>query len=729
MSNSTILKNYEKLVAQAQEASNEETRNSFTRVQIGSATCENAAGAETVAEEFQHHIEASGRDDIIIERRGCTGNCGDEPVVGVFIPGKPPINYGNVDRDAVHEIFTHHIQADQVASPWALETRDSELEPPYRLHICGGERCMHKMDWNVKEYVEKKLSESQGQLNSIPVMEANCLGLCPVGSGEKAAYILVSPENVLYKIHSQDDADKIIAEHLVNGTPVEDLKTEENSAIKRFSEMYGDVSYLHEQTRIALRNCGVINPENLWEYINVEGFHALAMALAEETSESIIDKMLNSKLRGRGGGGFKTGQKWRFATGSEDKERYFVCNADEGDPGAFMDRDMLESDPFNVIEGMMIGAYATGAQQGYFYVRAEYPLAIQRLEKALQQCRENGLLGNNILGSDFSFDIEIRLGAGAFVCGEETALIHSIEGERGQPRIRPPYPTASGLWGHPTVINNVETLANVPAILLYGDEWFSRIGSEASGGTKVFALAGKVKKTGLVEVPMGTRLSDVVYDIGGGVSGDKALKAVQTGGPAGGCIPAQACDTLIDFDTLQQQGSIMGSGGMIVLAEDDCMVDVAKFFLQFTQDESCGKCTPCREGTKRMLEILERITSGKGEKEDVDKLERLALLIKKSSLCGLGRAAPTPVLSTLTYFREEYIAHVEQKTCPAKKCTSLIRYEIDPEKCVGCTLCAKHCPVDCISGERKEVHEIDQNICIKCGRCYEVCRFDAVRLI
>ncbi len=729
MSSSTVEKHFEKLRAEAIEHLDRKRPGGVTRIQVGSATCENAAGADDVADEFEKHIEASGRDDVLLERRGCTGNCGEEPVVGVFIPGKPPVNYGNVTREAAHEIFTSHIQHDRIATQWALQTQDSTSEPPFRIHVCGGERCIHKLDWNVQEKLQEALKAYEEPLASTLVFSANCFGLCSTESAEKVGYVLVSPDNIMYRVQSPEDVDKIVTQHLVGGTPVEELKSSERSATQRFSEIYGDVAYLHAQTRVALRNCGVIHPESLNDYLSVDGFRALSRVLQDEDADSVIEKMSEAKIRGRGGGGFQTAKKWRFATLEKDQERYFVCNADEGDPGAFMDRDMLESDPFNVIEGMIIGAYTIGAKQGYFYIRAEYPLAIQRLEYALQQCREHGLLGENILGSDFSFDIELRLGAGAFVCGEETALIHSIEGERGQPRIRPPYPTESGLWGHPTVINNVETLANVPAIILYGADWFERIGSQASGGTKVFALAGKVKKTGLVEVPMGTRLSDVVYTIGGGVAGEKALKAVQTGGPAGGCIPAEACDTLIDFDTLQAQGSIMGSGGMIVLAEDDCMVDVAKFFLQFTQDESCGKCTPCREGTKRMLEILTRMTSGTAEAGDVDKLERLALLVQKSSLCGLGRAAPTPVLSTLKYFREEYKAHVEDKTCPAKRCTSLIRYEIDPDKCVGCTLCARNCPVSCISGERRETHEIDQTRCIKCGRCFEVCRFDAVRLI
>jgi NADH:ubiquinone oxidoreductase subunit F (NADH-binding)/NAD-dependent dihydropyrimidine dehydrogenase PreA subunit len=452
----------------------------------------------------------------------------------------------------------------------------------------------------------------------------------------------------------------------------------------------------------------------------------LAKVLEKGNPTWVIQEITRSKLRGRGGGGYPTGKKWAMAAAASEKVRYLICNADEGDPGAFMDRSMLESDPLNVVEGMLIGGYAIGASRGFFYVRAEYPMAIRRIQNAIDHCHRLGLLGKNILGSGFDFDLEIRLGAGAFVCGEETALIHSIEGERGQPRIRPPYPSQSGLWGKPTVINNVETFANVPAVINYGADWFSRLGTEKSGGTMVFALAGKVRHTGLVEVPMGTTLREVVYDIGGGVAGGKQLKAIQTGGPAGGCIPAKWIDLEVDYDTLAKAGSIMGSGGMIILDEDDCMVDIAKFFMTFSQDESCGKCTPCREGTTRMLEILDRITTGKGTLEDLDKLKRLGTLMKKASLCGLGRAAPNPILSTLEHFHDEYLAHVTEKRCPAKRCVALIHYEIDPKACVGCTVCARNCPVECISGVRREPHLIDQMRCIKCGKCFEVCRFSAV---
>ncbi|MCS7238799.1 MAG: 4Fe-4S binding protein [Thermoguttaceae bacterium] len=491
-------------------------------------------------------------------------------------------------------------------------------------------------------------------------------------------------------------------------------------------ELYGDVAFFNRQTRVALRHNGVLDPTSIEEYFHYRGFEALATVLERNDPGWVIDQVTRSKLRGRGGAGYPTGRKWALAAASSDPVRYIICNADEGDPGAFMDRSMLESDPFNVIEGMIIGAFAIRAHRGFVYVRAEYPLAVERVENAIAACRQWGLLGRDILGSGFDFDIEVRLGAGAFVCGEETALIHSIEGERGQPRPRPPYPSERGLWGKPTVINNVETFANVPAIINYGPEWFSRLGTEESGGTKVFALAGKVSHTGLVEVPMGTPLRDIVMGIGGGPPGGKKVKAVQTGGPAGGCIPEPMLDLPVDFGTLTKAGSIMGSGGMIVMDETDCMVDIAKYFMEFTCDESCGKCTPCREGTKRMLEILDRITTGRGSSEDLEKLERLGKLIKKSSLCGLGRAAPNPVLSTLTHFRDEYVQHVVDKRCPAKKCKALVTYEIDPEKCVGCTVCARNCPVSCISGVRRQPHVIDQTRCIKCGRCFEVCRFDAV---
>ena len=442
---------------------------------------------------------------------------------------------------------------------------------------------------------------------------------------------------------------------------------------------------------------------------------------------AVISEIKASKLRGRGGAGFPTGMKWEYAIKNVEKTRYMICNADEGDPGAFMDRSMLESDPFSIIEGMIIAGFAIGAQKGFFYIRAEYPLAVKRIEYAIERCKEEGLLGKNILGSEFSFDLEVRLGAGAFVCGEETALINSIEGERGQPRLKPPFPAISGLWGKPTIINNVETLANVPVVISVGGAEFSKIGTETSGGTKVFAVSGKVKQTGLVEVPLGVTIKELVFDICGGIQNNKKLKAVQTGGPAGGCIPASLMDTIIDYDSLMELGTIMGSGGLIVLDEDDCMVQMAHFFMTFSQDESCGKCTPCREGTFRMLEILDRIIKGKGELEDLDKLERLANVVQKASLCGLGRAAPNPVLSTLKYFKEEYIAHIVDKKCISKQCAALIKYEIDPAKCVGCTACARNCPVNCIAGERKQVHFIDQSRCIKCGKCFEVCRFDAVK--
>ncbi|MCX5771422.1 MAG: NADH-quinone oxidoreductase subunit NuoF [Candidatus Hydrogenedentes bacterium] len=556
--------------------------------------------------------------------------------------------------------------------------------------------------------------------------EVACLGACQHKVEGIYSHILLLPENILYFVRGEKDVESIVREHILGGRVVEALRVSEELLWRRFFDVYGDVAFFSKQNRIALRNCGVVDPESIEEYLNYMGFAALAKVLARGEPDFVVNEITRSRLRGRGGGGFPTGAKWAHAIKNPETERFIICNADEGDPGAFMDRSMLESDPFSVLEGMLIAGYAIGASRGFYYVRAEYPLAIKRVQHAIDTSRQWGLLGKDILGSGFDFDLEIRLGAGAFVCGEETALIHSIEGERGQPRIRPPFPTERGLWGKPTVINNVETLANVPAIINYGADWFSRIGSDKSGGTKVFALAGKVRHTGLVEVPMGTTLREVVNDIGGGVAAGKKLKAIQTGGPAGGCIPEKWMDTPIDFDTLTQAGSIMGSGGMIVLDEDTCMVDIAKFFITFSQDESCGKCTPCREGTTRMLEILERITSGSGTLEDLEKLERLARLVKRSSLCGLGKAAPNPVLSTLTHYRDEYEAHVIEKRCPARKCTALVRYEINPEKCTGCTACARKCPVACISGIRREPHVIDQDRCIKCGACFEVCRFGAV---
>jgi NADH:ubiquinone oxidoreductase subunit F (NADH-binding)/(2Fe-2S) ferredoxin/NAD-dependent dihydropyrimidine dehydrogenase PreA subunit len=723
---SQISQNFEQLSARAGEALKAAGNGARIRIQVGSATCEQAAGADAVLEEFRRHVEASGRSDISLHRTGCTGRCSREPIVGVLIPGEMPVKYEQVDRELVHEIFARHVLGGHPVLARMLDGPIARIAP-YEVLLCGSARCCWKEEQPLPEVLAAKLSKAGLDSSRVRVTPASCFGACTVGDERGRAHLLVRPDKVLYRVEAESDLDEIIREHLLAGRVVERLRVPGKTIGRKFLELYGDVAFFNRQSRIALRHNGVVDPESIEEYFHYRGFQALVQVLEKADPQWVIDEVSKSKLRGRGGGGFLTGQKWAMAAASPEKTRYIICNADEGDPGAFMDRSMLESDPLNVIEGMLIGGYAIGAARGFFYVRAEYPMAIRRIQNAIDQCRRWGLLGRNILGAGFDFDLEIRLGAGAFVCGEETALIHSIEGERGQPRIRPPYPTESGLWGKPTVINNVETFANVPAVVIYGADWFSRIGTEKSGGTKVFALAGKVQHTGLVEVPMGTTLRTVVYDIGGGVAGGKQLKAVQTGGPAGGCIPVKWLDIPIDFDSLAKAGSIMGSGGMIILDEDDCMVDIAKFYITFSQDESCGKCTPCREGTVRMLEILDRITTGRGELADLEKLRRLALLMKKTALCGLGRAAPNPVLSTLEHFRDEYLAHVVDRRCPAHKCTALVHYEIDPEKCVGCTLCARNCPVPCIAGTRKEPHEIDQLRCIKCGKCFEVCRFDAVK--
>ncbi len=721
-----IQANYQKLVDKAQAYIDAKNLDEKVVIQVGSATCENAAGAGKVLEEFTRYAEAAGRDDIVVAKAGCTGRCSREPIVNVIVPDEFPVKYEQVDRDLVHRIFTQHIQGGKALEEHVLDHGSGKFTR-YEVFFCGGARCQKQFPRQIDQALADMLESTEGiDPDSVSIVTANCFGLCRQEVAGEATHMLVRPSKVMYRIRTEEDLRRIVEGHFVGGQPVQDLLVDDEPIAQRFFDLFGDVSFFNKQSRIALRNSGIIDPESLEEYVHYRGFEALAKVLDKADAEWVIQEVKDSKLRGRGGGGFPTGTKWGFGRATEADEKFMVCNADEGDPGAFMDRSMLEGDPFSIIEGMVIGGYAVGANYGFLYIRAEYPMAIRRVQNAINQCRENGLLGEKILGSDFDFDLEIRLGAGAFVCGEETALIHSIEGRRGQPRIRPPYPSVSGLWGKPTVINNVETYANIPVVLQYGAQWFSRIGTESSGGTKVFALAGKVEHTGLVEVPMGTTLREIVFDIGGGVQDGRQLKAIQTGGPAGGCIPAAYLDTIVDFDSLMELGSIMGSGGMIVMDETDCMVDISRFFLSFSQDESCGKCTPCREGTTRMLEIIDRIIAGNGSQADLTKLERLAKLMHKASLCGLGRAAANPVLSTLQYFRDEWEAHVIEKRCPAHQCKSLTRYEIIPDKCVGCTACARNCPVDCIAGEPKKVHEIDQSRCIKCGRCHEVCKFHAV---
>ncbi|HML68884.1 MAG TPA: NADH-quinone oxidoreductase subunit NuoF [Clostridia bacterium] len=587
--------------------------------------------------------------------------------------------------------------------------------------ICGGTGCTSSGSPAIREHLEKELKK-QGLDEEIKVVQTGCFGLCALGP-----IMIVYPEGTFYSRVTEEDVTEIVSEHLLKGRPVERLvynpKTEDMPhGVTSLSE----TPFYKSQMRIALRNCGVINPEEIDEYIALDGYLALGKALTEMTPQQVIDLIKASGLRGRGGAGFPTGTKWQFAANNASDEKYVICNADEGDPGAFMDRSVLEGDPHAVLEAMAIAGYAIGGTHGYIYVRAEYPIAVKRLKIAINQAREYGLLGKNIFGTDFSFDIDIRLGAGAFVCGEETALMTSIEGNRGEPRNKPPFPAVKGLFGKPTIINNVETLANIPQIIVQGPEWFSAMGTDCSKGTKVFALGGKINNTGLVEIPMGTTLRQILFEIGGGIPGGKKFKAAQTGGPSGGCIPTEHLDTPIDYENLKAIGSMMGSGGLIVMDEDNCMVDIARFFLEFTVDESCGKCTPCRIGTRRLLEMLNKIIEGNGTLEDLDKMEELCHYIMNNALCGLGQTAPNPVLSTLKYFRDEYEAHVVEKRCPAGVCKKLLQYVIDPNKCTGCTLCARKCPVSCIAGKVKEPHVIDQSKCIKCGACMENCKFSAI---
>lgn len=598
----------------------------------------------------------------------------------------------------------------------------SENEYEKEILVCAGTGCISSKSGDFVDALKEELAKNQ-LTEKVNIVKTGCFGLCAQGP-----IVIIYPEAVFYHQVQPKHAKKIVSEHLIKGNLVEKLLYHDADTKEIINKLM-DTPFYHKQKRVALRNCGRIDPEKIEEYIAFDGYQALAAVVNTYSRDEVLQTLETSGLRGRGGAGFPTFMKWSFAKASQSDQKYVICNADEGDPGAFMDRSVIEGDPHAVIEAMAIAGYTIGANQGYIYVRAEYPIAVNRLRIAIDQARQEGVLGQHIFGSDFSFDLDLRLGAGAFVCGEETALLESIEGHRGEPRPRPPFPAVKGLFGKPTIVNNVETLANIPQIILKGPEWFAGFGTEQSRGTKVFALGGKIQNTGLVEIPMGTTLKEIVEDIGGGIPNGKKFKAAQTGGPSGGCIPQEHYDVPIDYENLKKIGSMMGSGGLIVMDEDNCMVDIAKFFLEFTVEESCGKCVPCRVGTKRLLEILDKITMGKATLDDLDRMEELCHHIQENSLCGLGQTAPNPVLSTFRYFKEEYLAHVEERRCPSGVCKNLIQYRIVPDKCTGCRACAKGCPVSAISGEMKQVHEIDQSICTKCGLCIDTCRYDAITVI
>ncbi len=611
----------------------------------------------------------------------------------------------------------------------AEEVLDKTVKSDYKRNVlvCGGTGCTSSHSDRLVDRLNDEIKKN-GLEKDVQVIMTGCFGLCALGP-----IMIVYPEGCFYSMVQEESIERIVKEHFVGGNPVTELLYDETVAEDGSIKSLDETDFYKKQVRVSLRNCGVIDPMNMDEYIARDGYQALAKCLTEYTPEDVIKIVTDSGLRGRGGGGFPTGRKWALTAPNKAAQKYVVCNADEGDPGAFMDRSVLEGDPHCLIEAMAIAGYAIGATMGYVYVRAEYPIAVNRLDRAIKDARAAGLLGKNLFGTGFDFDMEIRLGAGAFVCGEETALMTSIEGNRGEPRPRPPYPAVKGLYGCPTVENNVETFSNIPQIILKGAEWFASMGTEKSKGTKVFALGGKIKHTGLVEIPMGTTLRDIIYEIGGGVPNGKQFKAAQTGGPSGGCIPARLIDTEVDYDNLVSIGCMMGSGGLIVMDEDTCMVDMAKFFLEFTVDESCGKCTPCRVGTKRLLEMLDKITKGEGTLEDIDRMEELCNYIKANSLCGLGQTAPNPVLSTLKFFRDEYVAHVVDKKCPAGVCKNLLSFTIDKDKCIGCGKCAKNCPVEAISktdyiapGHKLASYEIDTSKCVKCGVCMSNCKFSAI---
>ncbi len=681
-------------------------------IYVGMASCEIAAGAKEVMEIFKDAVK-KGQITTYVTQRGCVGMCSVEPTVDIVEKGKMHTRYIKVTPDVAKRIIEEHIKKGQIVKENVYFGSKQKS-----IVICRGAFCLNQKTEDVIEEIEKEIKQRNLQ-DKVELCFSSCIDLCDEGP-----IVIVYPENRIYTNVKVEDVKLIIEQDIINSKQAEGVNVLQNGYFK-FIKILGDYKNFKRQKRIVLRNCGIIDPENIDEYLLVRGYEALAKVLTYMTPKQVIEEIKKSGLRGRGGAGFPTGVKWEITSKEISDEKFVICNSDEGDPGAFMDRSTIEGDPHSIIEGMIIGGYAIGSSKGIVYIRAEYPLAVERIKKAIEQAKKEGFLGENILGSNFSFDIEIRLGAGAFVCGEETALIHSIEGHRGMPRPRPPYPSIQGLFNKPTLINNVETWANIPFIIISSAELFNKIGTKTSKGTKVFALAGKIKNTGLVEVPMGIKLREIVDEIGGGIIEDKKFKALQTGGPSGGCLAEEHLDTEVDYESLTSVGSIMGSGGMIVIDEDSCMVAVAKFFLEFTQNESCGKCTPCREGTKRMLEILTRITEGKGQEGDIEKLERLGNMIKKSSLCGLGQSAPNPVLSTTKNFKDEYVEHIRDKKCRAKFCTNLLTYEIK-ENCIGCGACKKVCPVEAISGSPKQIHKIKQDICIKCGGCWRVCKFDAI---